>query len=110
MDTGDRVRRGSPAGLIRSGRRRAGLTQAQLAEHMGTTQSAVSRLESGRDEPRLSTLRAALAACGLVLDLVVRAEPEVDPAQIRQQLALSPEQRLASVRNISRTIALADRA
>lgn len=103
-------RRGSPAGLVRWGRQRAGLTQAQLAERMGTTQSAVCRLESGRDEPRLSTLRAALAACGLVLDLVVRAEPDVDRAQIRQQLAMSPERRLASVRNLSRTIAQASRA
>jgi hypothetical protein len=51
-----------------------------------------------------------LAACGLVLDLVVRAEPDVDRAQIRQQLAMSPEQRLASVRNLSRTIAQASRA
>lgn len=104
------TRRGSPAELIRGGRRHAGLTQAQLAERLGTTQSAVSRLESGRDEPRLSTLRAALAACGLVLDLVARAEPDVDRAQIRQQLAMTPEQRLASVRNLSRTIAGARRA
>jgi transcriptional regulator with XRE-family HTH domain len=110
VTTGQHVRLGSPAGLVRSARGRAGLTQAQLAERMGTTQSAVSRLEGGRDEPRLPTLRAALAACGLVLDLVVRPEPDVDRTQIRQQLALSPEQRLASVRNLSRTIAQARRA
>lgn len=104
------TRRGSPAQLIRAGRRRAGFTQTELAERLGTTQSAVSRLEGGRDVPRLATLRAALAACGLVLELVVRPEPDVDRAQIRQQLAMSPEQRLASVRNVSRTIARARRA
>ena len=34
----------------------AGLTQAQLAERLGTTQSAVSRLESGVQTPTLDTL------------------------------------------------------
>src|SRR3990170_3398984 len=34
----------------------AGQTQAQLAERLGTTQSAVSRLESGGQTPTLDTL------------------------------------------------------
>lgn len=34
----------------------AGLTQAELAERMGSTQSAVSRLESGMQVPTLDTL------------------------------------------------------
>ncbi|MBI4171696.1 MAG: helix-turn-helix transcriptional regulator, partial [Actinobacteria bacterium] len=33
---------------IRNARRRAGLTQAQLAEHAGTSQPAVARYENGR--------------------------------------------------------------
>ena len=35
---------------------RAGLTQAQVAERMGTTQSAVARLESGAQMPSVNTL------------------------------------------------------
>jgi transcriptional regulator with XRE-family HTH domain len=100
----------SPGSLIRSARTNAGLTQAQLAERLETSQPAVSRWESGHDGPRLSTLRAALAACGFALDLMVRPLGDVDRAQIRQQLAMSPEQRLASVANISRTAAVARRA
>ncbi|WP_404822768.1 helix-turn-helix domain-containing protein [Burkholderia anthina] len=46
----------------------AGLTQAQVAERMGTTAPAVSRLEaslsSGRPSPSFSTLRKYAAACG----------------------------------------------
>ena len=38
---------------IRSARREVGLTQAQVAEQIGTTQSAIARLESGGYE-RLS--------------------------------------------------------
>jgi ribosome-binding protein aMBF1 (putative translation factor) len=35
---------------------RAGLTQAEVAERMGTTQSVVARLESGARMPSVNTL------------------------------------------------------
>jgi DNA-binding XRE family transcriptional regulator len=35
---------------------RAGLTQAQVAERMGTTQSVIARLESGTQMPSVNTL------------------------------------------------------
>lgn len=35
---------------------RAGLTQAELAERMGTTQSVIARLESGARMPSVNTL------------------------------------------------------
>lgn len=98
----------SAAALIRRARNRAGITQAELARRLGTTQSAVSRWERGHDEPRLSTLAAVLGACDL--RLVLGAEPDVDRAQIRQQLAMTPEQRLQSVVNLSRTLAAAEPA
>ncbi len=37
--------------LIREARKRRGLTQAQLAELAGTTQSAIARLESAKTSP-----------------------------------------------------------
>jgi ribosome-binding protein aMBF1 (putative translation factor) len=43
---------------------RAGFTQAQLAQHMGTTQSAIARLEAGRSSPSIATLRKLAAATG----------------------------------------------
>lgn len=96
------------AQMVRLVRREAGLSQAQLAERVGTTQSAVSRWESGGDEPRLVTLAAILAACGRRLVLEAQSD-DVDRAQIRQQLSMSPEQRLASVVNLSQTLASAKR-
>jgi len=49
-------------------RREAGLTQAQVAERMGTKAPAVARLEnalaSGRHSPSLDTLRKYAAALG----------------------------------------------
>ena len=49
--------------LLRS-RIGAGLTQAQLAKKMGTSQSVIARLEGGNSAPSLSTLRRYAAATG----------------------------------------------
>ncbi len=45
-------------------RRDAGLTQAQLADRMETTQSVVARLESGRINPSTRTLEKVALATG----------------------------------------------
>ena len=41
-----------------------GLTQTELAARMGTSQSAVARIESGEGDVRLSTLERYAAALG----------------------------------------------
>lgn len=56
-------------------RTRAGLTQDVVAERMGTTKSAVSRLESaGRHVPSLSSLKRYAQAVGC--ELQVRLVPQ----------------------------------
>ena len=95
-------------GLIRRARSAAGITQRQLAERAGTTQPAVSRWEHGHDEPRISTLADLISACGFQLQLVVEPD-EVDRAQIRQQLAMTPSQRLECVANLADMVATARR-
>lgn len=92
------------AELLRRARLSAGLTQSELAVRIGTAQSAISRWERGHDEPRLGTLAAIVSACGFRLVLGLERD-DVDRAQIRQQLAMTPEERLASVTNITRTLA-----
>jgi transcriptional regulator with XRE-family HTH domain len=42
----------------------AGLTQAELALRMGTTQSVIARLESGRVQPTTATLQRLARATG----------------------------------------------
>lgn len=55
-------------------RARAGLTQDAVAERMGTTKSAVSRLESaGKHAPSLATLKRYAQAVGC--DLQVKLVP-----------------------------------
>ena len=90
--------------LIKHLRAGAGMSQTELAERIGTTQSAVSRWERGHDEPRLSTIMVIAAACGH--RLTMEAEPDgLDRAQIQQHLAMTPEQRLAAVTNVNRFLA-----
>lgn len=50
-------------------RLKAKLTQAQLAKRMGTTQSAIARLEGGKTDAKLSTLRKLARATGTRLDV-----------------------------------------
>jgi predicted transcriptional regulator len=51
------------AELLRA-RLRAGLSQAELAERMGTSQSAIARLESGQTLPSTKTLLRYAEATG----------------------------------------------
>ncbi len=56
-------------------RQKAGLTQAQIAELMGTQASAIARLEralaTGKHSPSLATVRKYVKACGKRLVLRV---------------------------------------
>ena len=55
-------------------RAKAGMTQDAVAERMGTTKSAISRLEgAGRHAPSLATLKKYAAAVGC--DLLVKLVP-----------------------------------
>ncbi|MBV8956736.1 MAG: helix-turn-helix domain-containing protein, partial [Solirubrobacterales bacterium] len=47
---------------IRYARIRAGITQRELARRLGTTQSAIARLESANSNPTVATLQRVLNA------------------------------------------------
>jgi DNA-binding XRE family transcriptional regulator len=53
--------------LVREARKRAGLTQEDLAARAGTTQSAIARLEAGRTAPGFERVVSLVAACGMEL-------------------------------------------
>ncbi len=54
-------------------RMRAGLTQGDVAARMGTTQSEVARIESGRGTPSMRTVQRFASAVGA--RAVLRMEP-----------------------------------
>lgn len=71
----DRIEReeGALLDILLKARQEAGLSQAQVAERMGTQAPAVARLEralaTGKHSPSLATLRKYAMACGKKLSL-----------------------------------------
>ena len=62
--------------IVLNARHAAGLTQAQVAERMGTQVPAVARLEralsTGKPSPSLATLHKSVSACGKELVVTCR--------------------------------------
>jgi transcriptional regulator with XRE-family HTH domain len=71
--------------LVREARKRAGMTQAYLAELAGTTQSAIARMESGRTSPSFEQVERLMRLCGF--QLIVELAP-YDNSDIVQAEAL----------------------
>lgn len=57
-------------------RKERGLSQTEIAAQMGTSQSAVARLERGNVDARLSTVERYAAALGQTVDWQVRSHQE----------------------------------
>ena len=72
-------------------RNRAGLTQTEVAERMGTTPSAVARLEAGggsqKHSPSIATLRkyAEAVGCTVEIKLVPCTQPPLAVGLVAQQ-------------------------
>jgi transcriptional regulator with XRE-family HTH domain len=100
------------AQLLLTARRRAGLSQRELAQRATTSQSVVARIELGATSPSWDTLSRLLAAAGFELDVQLSLRPVShshmldDVARI---LRLTPAERLAEVSNLSRFAAVAGR-
>ena len=64
------------AGAVAAERARRGVSQVELAQLVGTTQSAIARIERGKRPPRIDTLlRIANALdCRLVVELQPRTK------------------------------------
>lgn len=68
---------------LRNARRRAGLSQAALADRTGTSQATISAYESGRKQPSVDTLSRLLSATGL--RLAVERGPAHMPSRVEQE-------------------------
>jgi len=73
LDTGEVI-----DALVRR-RNDLGLSQTVVAARMGTSQSAIARLEAGRSDPRLSTLERYAAALDTSVAYAVAARPTEPP-------------------------------
>lgn len=70
---------------VRAARKRAGLTQTELAVRAGTSQATISAYESGHKQPSVETLTRLLAATGS--RLVVAPGPARMPSRSDQARA-----------------------
>lgn len=55
--------------IIEDARKKAQMTQEELAKKIGTNKSYISRVESGKTEPKVSTFYRIVAALGLTIEL-----------------------------------------
>jgi transcriptional regulator with XRE-family HTH domain len=83
------------ADMIFVARRRARLTQAELARRLGVPQSQVSRWERGAVAPSFETLQRVVRACGLELTVGVANRDESYSFFIARALDRSPAERIA---------------
>jgi transcriptional regulator with XRE-family HTH domain len=80
--------------LIREARRRAGLTQAQLASLAETSQPGIARWESGRTAVSLDDVLRLINLCGFDLEFVLVPRDDSDIAQAARLADLTGQQRL----------------
>ena len=102
----------APGLLLRTARSRAGLSQRELARRAGSVQSVVARIERGQVSPSWDTLSRLLAAAGFELGAEVAPAVTGLPSgldDVSRILALTPEQRLDELRNLSRLVTEARR-
>jgi transcriptional regulator with XRE-family HTH domain len=82
------------ARVLRQARRRAGLTQRELAARAGVPQSQVAKIESGTVVPRVDTLDRLLQVCGEGLESHPRPGRGLDRTGYRELLRKTPTGRL----------------
>ena len=76
--------------ILKLARTMSHLTQAQLAEKSGTTQSAISDIESGKTSPTVDTLVRLIAACGLEMRPGLDKPDTHDPSRLAFQKMIDP--------------------
>lgn len=81
------------ATTIRRARKRANLTQAELAKRLGVSQPAVARWESGKVSPTIATLSRLIKACELSLSISLAARNDHDLDLALENLRYTPEER-----------------
>jgi predicted transcriptional regulator len=94
--------------LLVEARRRAGVTQRELARRAGTAQSVVARIERSQNSPTWETLKQLITAAGFELECQLVVRPVADShmlEDVARILSLTPEDRLNEVRNVNQFLA-----
>lgn len=87
--------------FVREARKRAALSQRELAERAGTTQSAIARIETGRSTPTFDTVLRLVRLCGLDLDIMLVERDDSDWVQAQRLEGLTPEARVRRMERVA---------
>jgi transcriptional regulator with XRE-family HTH domain len=85
--------------ILKDARRRAGVSQRQLAIRTGIAAPSLSRIENGHESPSYERFAACLEALGFEpeIDLRPLGGSEADPTHLAAEAQLTPAQRLQSL-------------
>jgi transcriptional regulator with XRE-family HTH domain len=79
------------------------MSQRELAELCGTTQSSIARLESGATTPTLERISDLVRACGFELTVGMgKHDDDHDWSLVQDNLRLTPTQRIEKIRKAAR--------
>jgi transcriptional regulator with XRE-family HTH domain len=83
---------------VRDRRRQSGLSQNQLALRARTSQSAISRIETGAEEPSFERFAQIMRVLGYApaVELGPIAEPDAEPRRLIEQAQMTPQERFES--------------
>jgi ribosome-binding protein aMBF1 (putative translation factor) len=87
---------------MRQSRRRAGISQRELAARLRTKQSVVARWESLATSPTVESVSSVALACGFTVEWrLTPVDPDLERV-ITEQLRRTPAERVASAVNLAR--------
>lgn len=96
--------------LVREARKRAGLTQAALAQRAGVPQSTVARVESGARTPSTDLVERLVRAAGYEIRVGLGEPDPETTALFERTLRRSPQERLADAARAARFVLRGRRA
>jgi transcriptional regulator with XRE-family HTH domain len=92
------------ADIVWEARRRAGLTQAELAARAGVPKSTVGRIESGARTPSADLVETLVRAAGLELTVSLSEPDPGTDSMFERTLRRTPAQRLADATRTARFV------
>ena len=94
----------SISNLVREARRRAGFTQAELAQRAGVPKSTVGRIESGVRVPSTEMVERLVRAAGLDVSVSLSEPDPGTDSMFERTLRRSPAERLADATRVARFV------
>ena len=90
--------------LVREARRRAGFTQAELAQRAGVPKSTVGRIESGARTPSTAMVERLVRAAGLDVSVSLSEPDPGTDSMFERTLRRTPAERLADATRVARFV------